>query len=156
MSKSIALALPAVPVNDNTERIFHEAWLMFQELGYRGASIDELCQRCGLTKPTLYYYFGNKERLFIQVMVRQLQGYRAILQSTDPLVARLEVLAGADTFDWYAEDFERPFRGARSLAAFLALYRDALDMDESASTRLTSGAIDLEFLDYDWSLNRKR
>lgn len=95
MSKSIALALPAVPVNDNTERIFHEAWLMFQELGYRGASIDELCQRCGLTKPTLYYYFGNKERLFIQVMVRQLQGYRAILQSTDPLVARLEVLAGS-------------------------------------------------------------
>lgn len=89
------IALPVVPVNENTERIFHEAWLMFQELGYRGASIDELCQRCNLTKPTLYHYFGNKERLFIQVMLRQLQGYRAILQSTEALAARLEALAAA-------------------------------------------------------------
>lgn len=63
--ETTSIALPTVPVNDNTERIFHEAWLMFQQLGYRGASIDELCRRCDLTKPTLYYYFGNKERLFI-------------------------------------------------------------------------------------------
>lgn len=93
--KNEQVTLPTVPVNENTERIFHEAWLMFQELGYRGASIDELCQRCNLTKPTLYYYFGNKERLFIQVMLRQLQGYRAILQSTEPLTTRLEALAAA-------------------------------------------------------------
>lgn len=94
-AKNEQVALSTVPVNENTERIFHEAWLMFQELGYRGASIDELCQRCNLTKPTLYYYFGNKERLFIQVMLRQLQGYRAILQGTEPLTTRLEALAAA-------------------------------------------------------------
>lgn len=72
-----------VPSNENTERIFEEAWLMFQQLGYRGTSVDELCQRCGITKPTLYYYFGNKETLFIQVLgACQLHGFRLSLTPT--------------------------------------------------------------------------
>ena len=68
---------------------------MFQQLGYRGTSVDELCQRCGITKPTLYYYFGNKETLFIQVLARQLHGFRSILDSDRPLVERLTELTEA-------------------------------------------------------------
>lgn len=70
--------------------------------------------------------------------------------------------AGAGTlhlsriFDWYGEDFDLPFRGARSMAGFLALYREPLGMDEGAVAELAAGEIDIEFLDYDWSLNRKR
>ena len=69
-----------VPRNDNTERIFREAWELFQARGYRGASMDELCRRCGITKPTLYYYFKDKETLYLHVVLRQLQGFRAIMQ----------------------------------------------------------------------------
>ena len=68
---------------------------MFQQLGYRGTSVDELCQRCGITKPTLYYYFGNKETLFIQVLTRQLHGFRSILDAGRPLVERLTELTQA-------------------------------------------------------------
>ena len=68
---------------------------MFQQLGYRGTSVDELCLRCGITKPTLYYYFGNKETLFIQVLARQLHGFRSILDADGPLVKRLTELAQA-------------------------------------------------------------
>ena len=92
---SIETGLPVVPSNENTERIFEEAWLMFQQLGYRGTSVDELCQRCGITKPTLYYYFGNKETLFIQVLARQLHGFRSILNANRPLVERLTELTQA-------------------------------------------------------------
>ena len=60
-----------VPRNDNTERIFREAWELFQARGYRGASMDELCRRCGITKPTLYYYFKDKETLYLHVVLRQ-------------------------------------------------------------------------------------
>ncbi len=69
--------------------------------------------------------------------------------------------AGAGTlylssiFDWYADDFDLPFRGASSRAAFLALYRDALGIDAATAAKLAAGAIDVDFLDYDWSLNRK-
>ena len=68
---------------------------MFQQLGYRGTSVDELCLRCGITKPTLYYYFGNKETLFIQVLARQLHGFRSILDTDRPLVEHLTELTQA-------------------------------------------------------------
>lgn len=70
--------------------------------------------------------------------------------------AEADTLYVSPIFDWYDEDFDRPFRGATSLAGFLVLYRDALGMDEGAAKRLASGAIDIEFLDYDWSLNKRR
>ncbi len=57
-------------------------------------------------------------------------------------------------FDWYADDFDLPFRGAASRAAFLALYRDALGIDAATAANLAAGEIEVEFLDYDWSLNR--
>ena len=82
-----------VPKNENTERIFHEAWELFQARGYRGASMDELCRRCGITKPTLYYYFKDKETLYLHVVLRQLQGFRAVMKSDASLTDRLIRLA---------------------------------------------------------------
>ncbi len=47
----------------NKELILQEGWRLFQQKGYRGVSTDELCERCSITKPTLYYYFQDKENL---------------------------------------------------------------------------------------------
>jgi len=57
--------------------------------------------------------------------------------------------------DWYAEDFERPFRDGASVAAFAAHYAQALGVDQATAQRLMADEVDIEFLDYDWSLNRK-
>lgn len=85
--------LPPLSTNETAERILAEAWDLFQSKGYRGVSMDELCQRSGITKPTLYYYFHNKEALYIQTMLRQLRGYRALMEQHAPLQARLTQLA---------------------------------------------------------------
>ena len=37
---------------------------LFSEKGYEGVSVSELAAAAGITKPTLYYYFGNKEGVF--------------------------------------------------------------------------------------------
>ena len=63
---------------------------------------------------------------------------------------RLEV---SSIFKWYREDFERGWRGTKSLAEFLALYGDSLGLNGQTAEALRSGAIDLEFLEYDWNLN---
>ena len=70
---------------------------------------------------------------------------------------RLEgkTLRVSSIFKWYRGDFEKGWRGASSLPAFLALYRQALGLDETAAGRLASGGIDIDFLDYDWRLNAK-
>ena len=59
---------------NNATLILERSWELFQRKGFRGVSVDEICNQCGLTKPTLYYYFKNKENLFIKVLEYKMQG----------------------------------------------------------------------------------
>jgi AcrR family transcriptional regulator len=88
-------SLPPLSTNANAEKILSEAWFLFQSKGYRGASLDEVCRRCQITKPTLYYYFQDKETLYIQTMLHQLRGYRAMVEQDAPLAERLTRFAQA-------------------------------------------------------------
>ena len=38
---------------------------LFSERGFTEVSMDEIAERCGVSKPLLYSYFGSKERLFV-------------------------------------------------------------------------------------------
>lgn len=64
---------------------------------------------------------------------------------------RLEI---SSIFRWYRDDFETGWRGAKSLAEFLALYREPLGLDDSHRQRLLAGDLPIDYLDYDWRLNR--
>lgn len=77
----------------NAERILQEGWRLFQQRGYRGVTVDELCQRCQLSKPTLYYYFKDKENLFVQVLQFQLANFRTVAEQPGTLRERLQTLA---------------------------------------------------------------
>lgn len=46
------------------ERIEACALEMFAIRGFEGASVREIVESAGVTKPTLYYHFGNKDGLF--------------------------------------------------------------------------------------------
>lgn len=41
---------------------------LFANKGYPGTAIREIVETAGITKPTLYYYFRNKEDLYITLM----------------------------------------------------------------------------------------
>jgi TetR/AcrR family transcriptional regulator len=45
-------------------KIFMAAAKLFAEKGYNGVSMRELSEKTGLSKPTIYYYFGNKEGIY--------------------------------------------------------------------------------------------
>ncbi|CAI1892217.1 TetR/AcrR family transcriptional regulator [Serratia entomophila] len=50
------------------DAIVEEAALLFQEMGYERASMNELVKRVGGSKATLYRYFPSKEALFVAVV----------------------------------------------------------------------------------------
>ena len=79
--------------HQNAERILEEGWRLFQQKGYRGVTIDELCARCQLSKPTLYYYFQDKENLFVQVLQYKLHGFRTAAEQPGALPERLQAVA---------------------------------------------------------------
>lgn len=49
------------------ERLRDIATRIFAQSGFAAATTREICQRAGVTKPVLYYHFGNKERLFREI-----------------------------------------------------------------------------------------
>ncbi len=53
---------------DNKEKIMQCALELFSDKGYEGTGIQEITQAAGITKPTLYYYFGNKEGLLKAIL----------------------------------------------------------------------------------------
>lgn len=55
-------------------------------------------------------------------------------------------------FEWYGDDFDR----VGGVAGFLADHADALGLDDASEEALRSGELDIEFLPYDWSLNKGR
>ncbi len=48
---------------DNRERIMQCAEELFYSRGYDATGVQEIADHAGITKPTLYYYFGNKRGL---------------------------------------------------------------------------------------------
>ncbi|NLI81196.1 MAG: TetR/AcrR family transcriptional regulator [Deltaproteobacteria bacterium] len=50
------------------ERILDAALEMFSEKGFHSATVDEIAERAGVGKGTLYRYFANKETLFNELV----------------------------------------------------------------------------------------
>ncbi len=56
--------------SDRMEQTLTAARTLFAEKGYAAVTMDEVAGEVGVTKPLLYNYFGNKERLYIACMER--------------------------------------------------------------------------------------
>lgn len=74
-----AAAAPAMrPSSLQTrETILAAATREFADKGYDGGRVDEIALRAGIQKNVMYYYFGNKDRLFSAVLERAYETIRA-------------------------------------------------------------------------------
>jgi len=73
--------------DENTkEKIINVAIECFGELGYEGTSMRLIAEKSGITKPAIYYYFPDKEKLF----------YGIVESVTDKLDAALEAIKDSD------------------------------------------------------------
>lgn len=53
---------------DKAQTILTGALEVFTTQGYVAASMDRIAKTCGVSKPTLYTYFINKEGLFVALV----------------------------------------------------------------------------------------
>ena len=91
-------ALPAVrpPTNDTEERLLDAALSLFAEKGYEAASVREIIEATGVTRPVLYYYCSSKEDLFRRLVHwKHYEAYRelgAIVRETSGCENRLRAI----------------------------------------------------------------
>ena len=67
----------------NEERILDAAQEVFATYGYQGATIDEVANRAGISKPNLHYYFKRKRDLYLAVLRRTLEIWLVPLRELD-------------------------------------------------------------------------
>ena len=72
MVAAIPQTFPAATEEDSAKRrqILDGARKVFMDLGFDGASMNEIARAAGVSKGTLYVYFADKNRLF-EAMVQQ-------------------------------------------------------------------------------------
>src|SRR6266704_182855 len=87
------------------ERIHHAAQTLFMQHGFEATSMDALALAAGVSKPTLYRYYQNKEALFIAVLEQLAIGHlseHALLALRDRPMKNLSRLEEALTL-WAQE-----------------------------------------------------
>lgn len=64
---------------DNRALLMHQALKLFAARGYDATGVQEIVDESGLTKPTLYHYFGSKRGLLEALLAEQFAALAAQL-----------------------------------------------------------------------------
>lgn len=67
------------------ERLLTAALTLFNDKGYAAASVREIVEAAGVTKPVLYYYFGNKEGLYLELMESSYHTFESLAGNVESL-----------------------------------------------------------------------
>lgn len=78
----------------NRKRILEAALEVFSAQGYRGATLDQIAEAAGLSKPNILYYFADKEEIHLTLLDHLMDEWLAPLRAVDPEGDPLEELLG--------------------------------------------------------------
>ncbi|SCE78963.1 TetR/AcrR family transcriptional regulator [Micromonospora chokoriensis] len=102
-------AFKRLPRAVREQQMLDAAVKVFSRRGFHAASMDEIAEDAGISKPMVYAYLGTKEELFVACLHRE--GTRM-----------MQAIAGAAAPDLPAD--ERLWRGLRAFFGFVGAYRD--------------------------------
>ncbi|SBT53702.1 TetR/AcrR family transcriptional regulator [Micromonospora narathiwatensis] len=102
-------AFKRLPRAVREQQMLDAAVRVFSRRGFHAASMDEIADDAGISKPMVYAYLGTKEELFVACLHRE--GTRL-----------MAAIAGAAAADLPAD--ERLWRGLRAFFGFVGAHRD--------------------------------
>lgn len=138
MMKKIKLTLSCCPATPRGEQrrdgLLEAARQIFLEKGYAGTSIDEVVQRTGGSKASVYKYFGSKEGLFAEMFAAHCQAFLATLQIPNNLSDNLE-----QTLILFAERVLVAFVDPERISMIRALVAEAARFPDLAQMSYRTG-----------------
>ncbi|MCP8970492.1 TetR/AcrR family transcriptional regulator [Ectobacillus ponti] len=100
------------------ESVLHAAASLFLQNGFQKVSIDDIAKEAGVTKASVYYYFGSKAELFTETMIAMMKRIREqiaqLLQADTSLYERLLAVAVAHLRSTATFDLEGFMRESRT------------------------------------------
>lgn len=114
--------------------ILNVATQLFLERGYDAVSLDEIIERVGGSKTTLYSYYGSKEGLFAAMIQKTCRDKLAPLLSMD-----VTDLAPREGLNAIGKQFLTIVTDPKGRAVFRAMISEAQRFPELASTFFAAG-----------------
>ncbi len=68
----------------NRKKILEAALEVFSQHGYRGATLDQIAEYSGLSKPNILYYFDGKEAIHVTLLNKLMETWLDPLHEMDP------------------------------------------------------------------------
>ncbi|HET6421917.1 MAG TPA: TetR/AcrR family transcriptional regulator [Geobacteraceae bacterium] len=102
MNKLLISAKDDVQIPEVRKRLLTAALELFTRKGYAATSVREIVEVAGVTKPVLYYYFGNKEGIYLDL-------FRVPFRHFDDLLDSCRVETGISAADALTELCGRVF-----------------------------------------------
>jgi len=93
------------------EVIADAAAALFAERGYRGASIDEIARRSGVTPPVVYEHFASKRELYRELLERHFAELREVWREHFAVEGPAEQRVARSFDAWFAYVEAHPFAG---------------------------------------------
>lgn len=141
---------------EKEEQILDGALEIFSRYGYRGATVDQIAEASGMSKPNLLYYFRRKHDIYVAVLRRTLemwlQPLEEISESGDPAEELTRYIAKKLEFSRTNPQESRLFaseiiQGAPQLRPILE--RQVRELVESKAGVLRSWAAQGKIIDVD-------
>ena len=90
--------------------ILRQAFGLFARHGYQNTSLSHLAEACGISRPTLYLYFHDKEEIFNYAVKHytdaMFSDYRHTASAGGPVIPQIRrILADIIFRSWYNRDF---------------------------------------------------
>ena len=92
--------------NELYERILQTSYTLFQERGYTEVTVNDICEACGISKPTFYHYVGSKDEIlaiFFSDMSSKLTEELLAQSATDDYWQR--IVMAFDTILGHSQEF---------------------------------------------------
>jgi AcrR family transcriptional regulator len=110
MTRMVASSFRRLPRAVREQQMLDAAVRVFSRRGFHAASMDEVAEEAGISKPMVYAYLGTKDELFVACLHRE--GARL-----------MEAIAGDVGTDGLPPD-EQLWRGLRAFFRFVGAHRD--------------------------------
>lgn len=101
-----------LPASERREQLIETAYSVFAEKGYRDASMNDIAEAAGVTKPVLYQHFASKRELFLTLLRRGASslGEDVALAAGGAATPREQVEAGFRAFFHFVKNRSYAFK----------------------------------------------
>ncbi len=121
---------------DKREEVLDIASENFRAKGYEGTSINVMAREAGISKESIYRYFGSKEDLFLAVVEREMALYRQAMLDT---ISHFEGKSLRDALFALAEATLRVASNERTLALRRLVFHMAANGSKVGSHYFSAG-----------------